>query len=94
MEMNVEKTKVMRISRQPSAMQIMIEQQQPAIVGYCSYLGGTIQIMQNVRVKLNLEWPCHSSIQQNITLFTSKLDVNLGKKLLKMLHLEHSFVRC
>jgi hypothetical protein len=22
------------------------------------------------------------------------LDVNLGKKLLKMLHLEHSFVRC
>jgi hypothetical protein len=65
MEMNVEKTKVMRISRQPSAMQIMIEQQQPANVGYFTYLVSVIQIMQNVHVKLNLEWPCQSSIQQD-----------------------------
>ena len=56
--MNVEKTKVMRISRQPSAMQIMIERKQPAIVGYFSCLGSMLQIMQSVHVILNLEWPC------------------------------------
>jgi len=28
------------------------------------------------------------------TLFTSKLDLNLRKKLKKMLHLEHGFVWC
>jgi len=68
MEMNVEKTKVMGISRQPSAMQIMRGQKQPANVGYFSYLGSRIQIMQNVHVKLNLEWPCQSSIQQDVSL--------------------------
>jgi len=66
--MNVEKTKVMRISRQPSAMQIMIERKQPAIVGYFSCLGSMLQIMQNVHVILNLEWPCQSSIQQDDSL--------------------------
>jgi len=39
-------------------MQIMIEQKQPTNVGYFSYLGSMFQIMQNVHVKLNLEWPC------------------------------------
>jgi hypothetical protein len=63
--MNVEKTKVMRISRQSSAMQIVVEQKQPAIVGYFSYLGSMLQIMQNAHVILNLEWPCQSSIQQD-----------------------------
>jgi hypothetical protein len=39
MEMNVEKTKVMRISRQPSPMKIMIDQKQLENVEYFSYLG-------------------------------------------------------
>jgi hypothetical protein len=34
MEMNVEKTKVMRISRQPSPVTIMIDQKQPENVEY------------------------------------------------------------
>jgi hypothetical protein len=42
MEMNVEKTKVMRISRQPSSMKIMIYQKQLENVGYFNYLGSMI----------------------------------------------------
>jgi hypothetical protein len=42
MEMNVEKTKVMRISRQPSAMEIMIDQKQLENVEYFNYLGSMI----------------------------------------------------
>jgi hypothetical protein len=39
MEMNVEETKVMRISRQPSPIQIMIGQRQLDIVEYFKYFG-------------------------------------------------------
>jgi hypothetical protein len=39
MEMNVEKTKVMRISRHPSPIQIMADQKQLEIVEYFNYLG-------------------------------------------------------
>jgi hypothetical protein len=42
MEMNVEKTKIMRISRQPSPMKIMIDQQQLENAEYFNYLGNTI----------------------------------------------------
>jgi hypothetical protein len=38
MKMNVEKTKVMRISRQPSQLLIMLDQQQLEIVKYFNYL--------------------------------------------------------
>ena len=42
MEINVEKTKVMRISRQPSPVQIMIDQKQLENVKYFKYLGSMI----------------------------------------------------
>jgi hypothetical protein len=42
MEMNVEKTKMMRISRQPYLIQIMINQKQLQDVEYFNYLGGII----------------------------------------------------
>jgi hypothetical protein len=59
MEMNVEKTKVMRISRQPSSVTIMIDQKQLENVECFKYLGS---ILTNdgrctVRVKLNLGLP-------------------------------------
>jgi hypothetical protein len=40
--MNVEKTKVMRISRQPSPIKIMIDQKQSENVEYFNYLGSMI----------------------------------------------------
>jgi hypothetical protein len=42
MEMNVEKTKVMRISGQPSPTKIMIDQKQLENVEYFNYLGSMI----------------------------------------------------
>ena len=38
----MEKTKAMRILRQPSPLQIMIEQKQPEIVEYCNHMGSMI----------------------------------------------------
>jgi hypothetical protein len=42
MEMNVGKTKVMRIPMQPSHIQIMIDQKQPENVEYFGYLGSMV----------------------------------------------------
>jgi hypothetical protein len=42
MQINVEKAKVMRISRQPSPIQIMIDQEQLQNVEHFSYLGNMI----------------------------------------------------
>ena len=57
MEMNVEKTKVMRISRQPSAVTIMIDQKLENVECF-KYLGSMIKMMEDVRMKLNpgLSW--------------------------------------
>jgi hypothetical protein len=43
MEINVEKTKVMRISSQPSPVKIMIDQKQLENVEYFRYLGSMIR---------------------------------------------------
>jgi hypothetical protein len=42
MELNLEKTKVMRISRQPALLQSLVDQNQPENVEYLSYLGSMI----------------------------------------------------
>jgi hypothetical protein len=39
MEMNVEKTKVMRISRQPSPLQVMTDQKPTGECGICKLFG-------------------------------------------------------
>ena len=53
MEMNVEKTKVMRISRQPSPVTIMIDQKQLENVERFKYLDSVLKMMEDVIVKLN-----------------------------------------
>jgi hypothetical protein len=47
MQMNVETTEVLRISRQPSPIQIMIDQKQLKNVEYSSYLGS--EMINNIR---------------------------------------------
>ena len=47
MEMNVEKTKVMRISRQPAPIKVMIDQKQLENVEYFNYLGNMIKMMKS-----------------------------------------------
>ena len=57
MEMNVEKTKVMRILRQPSTVTIMIDQKQLQNVECFKYLGSILTMMEDVCVELNLGLP-------------------------------------
>jgi len=54
---NVEKTKIMRISRQPSPVKI-IDQKQLENVECFKYLGSMLTMMEDVHVKLNpgLPW--------------------------------------
>jgi hypothetical protein len=56
MEINVEKTKVMGLSRQQSRIKIVIDQKQLENVEYFNYLGSMIKIMQDVHVRLDAEF--------------------------------------
>jgi len=83
-EMNVEKTKVMRISRQPSPVTIMIDQKQLENVECFKYLGsmlindGICTCVIKSRIAM-----AKAAFSKKKTLFTSKLDLNLRKKLIK-----------
>ena len=84
MEMNVEKTKVMRISRQPSPVTIMIEQKQLENVEYFKYLGSILT--NDGRCKCDIKSRiamAKAAFNKKKTLFTRKLDLNLRKKLVK-----------
>jgi len=81
--MNMEKAKVMRISRQPSPVQIMIHQKQLENVEHFNYLGS--KITNDARctweIKYRISMTNAAFNKKKKTLFTSKLGLNLGKKL-------------
>ena len=80
MEINVEKTKVMRISRQSFPVTIMIDQKQRENVECFKYLGSmltndgryTCEITPRIAM-------AKAEFNKKKTLFTSKLDLNLGR---------------
>jgi hypothetical protein len=80
----MEKTKVMRISRQLFPTQIMIDQNQLQNVEYFNNLGSTItndaRCTHEIKSRIAM-----ANVAFNIkkSLFTSKLDLNLRKKLVK-----------
>jgi hypothetical protein len=84
MEINVKNTKVMRISSQLSPGTIMIDQKQLENVECFKYLGSiltndgryTCEIKSRIAMK-------KAAFNKKKTLFTSKLDLNLKKKLVK-----------
>jgi hypothetical protein len=81
MEMNEEKTKVIRISRQPSPVQIMVQLEN---VEYFNYLGSIIT--NNVRCTCEIKSRiamAKAALNKSKTLFTSKFDLNLRKKLVE-----------
>ena len=84
MEMNVEKTKVMRISRQPSPVTIMIGQKQLKNVECCKYLGSLLtndgRCTREIKSRIAME---KAAFSKKKTLFISTLDLNLRKKLIK-----------
>ena len=95
MEMNVEKTKVMRISRHPSPVTIMIDPKKLENVEYFKYLGNVLindgRCTCEIKSRIAM---VKAAFNKKKTLFTSKLSLNLRKETSKMLHLEHGFVWC
>jgi hypothetical protein len=86
MEMNVEKTKVMRISRQWSPLLIMLDQQQLENVTYFNYLWS--QTTNDSRASIDMP----KAAFNKKTLLINKLDCHLRQKLEELLNLENSFV--
>jgi hypothetical protein len=84
MEMNVEKTKVMRISRKPFPLKITIDQKQLENVESFKYLGRilTNDGRRTCKMKCSLAM-AKAAFKKKRTLFTSTLDLGLRKKLLK-----------
>jgi hypothetical protein len=84
MEMNVEKAKVMIILRQPLPVKMMIDQKQLENVESFKYLGS---ILTNDGRRI-CEIKCRTAVaktafNKKTALFTSTLDLELRKKLLK-----------
>jgi hypothetical protein len=81
--MNMKKTKVMRISRQAAAMKIMIDQKQLENVEYFNYLGSMITSDARCTREIKFRIAMAKAAFNRKTLFTSNLDLNLRKKLVK-----------
>jgi hypothetical protein len=84
MEMNVEKIKAMRISRQPSPVQIMIDEKQMKNVEHTNYLDRLVtndaRCMLEIKSQIIMT---KAAFNKKKTLFTSTLNLNLRKKLVK-----------
>jgi hypothetical protein len=84
MEMNVEKTKILRISRQPSLIKIMIDKKQLENVEYFNYLGSMItndaRCTREIKSRIAM---AKAAFNKKKNLFTSKLDLSLREKLVK-----------
>jgi len=82
-KMNVEKTKVMIISRQSSPVTIMIDQKQLENVECFKYLGRMLTNDGRCTCEIKSRIAMAKAAFNKKTLFISKLDLNLRKKLVK-----------
>jgi len=80
MELNVEKTKVMRISRQPLPVKIIVDQKQLENVESFKYLTNDGRCTCEIKCRIAM---AKAAFNKKRTLFTSTLDLKLRKKLLK-----------
>ena len=82
--MNVEKTKVMRISRQPFPVKIMIDQKQLENVESFKYLGSILtndgRCTSEIKCRIAM---AKAAFNKKSVLFTSTLDLELRKKLVE-----------
>ena len=82
MEMNVENTKVMRISRQPFPVKIVIDQKQLENVECFKYLGSILTSDGRCTYEIKCSFAMAKvAFNKKRALFTSKLDLELRKKL-------------
>ena len=79
--MNVEETKVMRMSRKPSPVQIVIDKKQMGNVEFFNYFDSMItndaRCTREIKSRIAVANQCSTGRR----LFTSKLDLNVSKKL-------------
>ena len=92
MEMNVEKTKVMRISWQPLPVKIITDQKQLENVELFKYLGSTLTNdgRCTCEIKCSIAM-AKAAFNTMTTLFTSTLDLELRKKLVKNTFVWHGY---
>ena len=85
MEINVEKTKVMRISRQLSPITITIDQKELENVKCFKYLGSVLTEdgRCTCEIKSRIVMVKAAFNKKKNILFTSKLDLNLRKRLVR-----------
>jgi hypothetical protein len=82
MEINVGITEVKRISRQPTPIKIMIDKKQQENVEYFNYLGSMITSDARCTREIKSRTAtAKAAFNKKKSLFTSKLDLNLRKKL-------------
>jgi hypothetical protein len=75
------KNKVVEISRQPSPVHSMVDQIELENVEYFKYLSNMTKVTQDVEMKLNSRLPWQKLHSTGRIIFTSKLDLNLRKKI-------------
>jgi hypothetical protein len=95
MEMNVEKTKVMRISRQQSPIKIIIDKKQLENMEYFNYLSS--MITNDARCTREIKSStamAKAAFNKKKILFHQQIGLKFKEETSKMLHLEHSFVWC
>jgi hypothetical protein len=84
MEINVVKTKAMRISRKPFPLQIVTGQKQLQNLEYINYSGSMItnsaRSTREIKSRIAI---AKAALKRKKNIFTSKLDCNLRKKLVK-----------
>ena len=89
------KNKIMRISRQPSPVTIMIDQKQLKNVECFKYLGSILTYDGRCTCENKSRiFMAKAAFNKKKTLFTSKLDLNLRKKLVKYYDWNTVFLWC
>jgi hypothetical protein len=83
MEINVDKSKIITMSRQPSPVPVVIDQKQLENVEYLNYLHGMITSVARCTLEINSRIAMSQAAFNTKTLFASKFYLNLGKKLVK-----------
>jgi len=95
MEMNMGKTKIMRISRQPFPVKFMIDQKQLENVVCFKYLGSVLindgRCTCEIKSRIGM---AKAAFNKKKTLFNQHIGLKFEEETSKMLHLEHGFVRC
>jgi hypothetical protein len=94
MEMRVEITKVMRISRQPSLIRIIIYQKQLKNVEYFKYLVSIITIDARCTCEIKSRIAMAKAAFNKKKTVHQQFGLTFKEETCKALHLKHSFVWC